>query len=405
MKEFVVNSPETLAKAMELMAKSHVIGYDTEFVSEESFRPELCLVQLAIPGNLFVVDPFSSGPLDGMWQLLTEGSREIVVHSGREEIRICQAESSKVPSRLFDIQIASGLIGIGYPSGYAALVSQLTGNRLDKQETLTDWRVRPLTREQIRYAFDDVRYLLECHDKIRSRLDRLGRFEWADEEHQQLVKRSRIDEPVGERWRRVKGTGNFDRRRLAMVRELYHWRDQLAQKRNRPPRSIMRDELISEIIRRNPKNPSEVTQVRGTQQRDAQGIFEALEIAKSLPLDQLPQVEVNRSEPSQVALISQVLGGILGDYCTRESLTPSLVATVSDMKDLVRSQMEKKDLDEDNSLAKGWRKSHVLPVLRDFLEGRSSLRLASIEQEAPFAYDNPHGGTGQKGGAGHGRKP
>ncbi|NDH07164.1 ribonuclease D, partial [bacterium] len=105
MKEFVVNSPETLAKAIELMAKSHVIGYDTEFVSEESFRPELCLVQLAIPGNLFVVDPFSSGPLDGMWQLLTEGSREIVVHSGREEIRICQAESSKVPSRLFDIQI------------------------------------------------------------------------------------------------------------------------------------------------------------------------------------------------------------------------------------------------------------------------------------------------------------
>ena len=167
----------------------------------------------------------------------------------------------------------------------------------------------------------------------------------------------------------------------------------------------MRDELISEIIRRNPKNPSEVTQVRGTQQRDAQGIFEALEIAKSLPLDQLPQVEVNRSEPSQVALISQVLGGILGDYCTRESLTPSLVATVSDMKDLVRSQMEKKDLDEDNSLAKGWRKSHVLPVLRDFLEGRSSLRLASIEQEAPFAYDNSHGGTGQKGGAGHGKKP
>lgn len=390
MNEHFVNSPDALSRAIDKLAKSQVIGYDTEFVSEESFRPELCLVQIATAKDLFVVDPFSTGPLDMLWEVLTEGSRTIIVHSGREEIRICQALSSKVPSRLFDIQIAAGLIGIGYPSGYSSLVSQLTGNRLNKQETLTDWRVRPLTPDQVRYAFDDVRFLLECHEKIRSKLGRLNREHWAEEEFLDLIRRSRIDEPIGERWRRVKGTGNFDRRKLAMVRELFHWRDDLAEKRNRPPRSLMRDDLITEIVRRNPRNASEVLQVRGTQQRDAAGILEALEVARSLSAEQLPQVEENRSEPSQVALISQVLAGILGDFCTRESLTPALVATVSDMKDLVRSRVERTSLSTDNALSQGWRETHVLPVLRDFLEGRSSLRLASVEDEAPFAYDKLH---------------
>ena len=135
-----------------------MFGFDTEFVSEESFRPELCLVQVATPEDLFVIDAIAIGSLEAFWDLVTDGKRNVIVHAGREEIRICQHLSGKAPARLFDIQVAAGLIGIGYPAGYGTLVQTFAGTRLSKQETLTDWRIRPLTAEQIT-AFIEARNL------------------------------------------------------------------------------------------------------------------------------------------------------------------------------------------------------------------------------------------------------
>jgi ribonuclease D len=384
---FVANEADFL-KSCEKIAKSSVFGFDTEFVSEESFRPELCLVQVATPEDLFVIDAIAIGSLGAFWDLVTDGKRNVIVHAGREEIRICQHLSGKAPARLFDIQVAAGLIGVGYPAGYGTLVQTFAGTRLSKQETLTDWRIRPLTADQITYAFDDVRYLLQCHEKISARLLELDRIDWAEEEFADLQARSNLDEPIGERWRKVKGTGGFDRKRLAMVREIVAWREEFAAKRNRPPRAILRDDLIADIVKRNPQKAQDILAFRGIQHRDSEEIMAAIQKARALPVDTLPIQDETKPDAPQVGLIGQVMAGLLGDLCNRKSLIPGLVATASDLRELVRSKIDNTSLSGTNSLAKGWRLKHVFPVLMDFLEGKTSLRLARVDNESPFEYDD-----------------
>ena len=384
---FVANEADFL-KSCEKIAKSSVFGFDTEFVSEESFRPELCLVQVATPEDLFVIDAIAIESLGAFWDLVTDGKRNVIVHAGREEIRICQHLSGKAPARLFDIQVAAGLIGVGYTAGYGTLVQTFAGTRLSKQETLTDWRIRPLTADQITYAFDDVRYLLECHEKISARLLELDRIDWAEEEFADLQARSNLDEPIGERWRKVKGTGGFDRKRLAMVREIVAWREEFAAKRNRPPRAILRDDLIADIVKRNPQKAQDILAFRGVQHRDSEEIMAAIQKARALPLDTLPIQDETKPDAPQVGLIGQVMAGLLGDLCNRKSLVPGLVATASDLRELVRSKIDNTSLSGNNSLAKGWRLKHVFPVLMDFLEGKTSLRLARVDNESPFEYDD-----------------
>ena len=388
MREHFVANESDFLKSCEKIAKSNVFGFDTEFVSEESFRPELCLVQVATPEDLFVIDAIAIGSLGAFWDLVTDGKRNVIVHAGREEIRICQHLSGKPPARLFDIQVAAGLIGVGYPAGYGTLVQTFAGTRLSKQETLTDWRIRPLTADQITYAFDDVRYLLECHEKISARLLELDRIDWAEEEFADLQARSNLDEPIGERWRKVKGTGGFDRKRLAMVREIVAWREEFAAKRNRPPRTILRDDLIADIVKRNPQKAQDILAFRGVQHRDSEEIMAAIQKARALPTDSLPIQDETKPDAPQVGLIGQVMAGLLGDLCNRKSLVPGLVATSSDLRELVRSKIDNTSLSGNNSLAKGWRLKHVFPVLMDFLEGKTSLRLARVDNESPFEYDD-----------------
>ncbi|MFO0841614.1 MAG: ribonuclease D [Gemmataceae bacterium] len=185
--EEIVSTPEGLQECCAYLSTCSVIGFDTEFVGEETYHPKLCLVQVATHGRLFLIDPFEAGPLDAFWQLLLDPARAVVVHAGREEVRLCRLWSGHAPANLFDLQLAAGLAGLPYPLGHGALVGQILGVRLAKGETLTEWRRRPLTPEQVRYAFDDVRFLLRAHERLTYRLAKLGRLDWATEEFARLA--------------------------------------------------------------------------------------------------------------------------------------------------------------------------------------------------------------------------
>src|SRR4051794_30933814 len=184
--EVVVATPEELTECCGFLASCPRVGFDTEFVGEDTYHPRLCLVQVATPERLYLIDPLSAGPLDAFWKLLLDPARLVVVHAGREEVRLCRLWTGQVPANLFDLQLAAGLVGMVYPMGHGALVGQLVGAHLAKGETLTEWRHRPLTAAQVRYAFDDVRYLLRAHDKLTARLEKLGRIDWAREEFGRL---------------------------------------------------------------------------------------------------------------------------------------------------------------------------------------------------------------------------
>lgn len=393
-REEIVTQPEELAACCAYLAGCAQIGFDTEFVGEDTYHPRLCLVQVATPERLFLIDPLTVGPLDAFWQLLLDPARVVVVHAGREEVRLCRLWTGRTPGNLFDLQIAAGLVGLPYPLGHGNLVNQVLGLHMAKGETLTEWRHRPLTPAQIRYAFDDVRHLLEVWQRLSERLERRGRGDWAREEFLRLATLAAPEEPSNERWRKLRGLGSLDRRRLAVVRALFGWREEEAARSNRPARSIVRDDLMVEIARRNPTRERDLHVVRGLARRHLEEIVGIVAEARALPIEQCPAVTGREQDPPQVQMVAAVLTSALGDLCARGHLASNLVANSNDVKLLVRARLAGEPLPDESLLTRGWRAVHILPDLVALLEGRRLLRIADVRAEAPFAYTEPASSAG-----------
>ena len=141
------------------LASAPAIAFDTEFVSEHTYRPVLCLVQVAAGGRLAVIDALAVADMKPFWEAIVAAGHQTVVHAGRGEMEFCLHAVERLPERLFDVQIAAGLVGIEYPVGFSTLVQKLLGLPSAKHETRTDWRQRPLSKRQIEYALEDALHL------------------------------------------------------------------------------------------------------------------------------------------------------------------------------------------------------------------------------------------------------
>ncbi len=191
MNEVLIHTADELMACCTHLAECRRFGFDTEFVGEDSYHPRLCLVQVATAESLYLIDPFSLDSLEPFWNVVVDPANQVVVHAGGEEVRLCHIWSGQTPGNLFDLQIAAGLVGLPYPLGHGPLVAQVLGKRLSKGKTLTEWRTRPLTKAQIHYAFDDVRYLLPVWQQLSERLEKHGRTGWALEEFSRLHSKPR----------------------------------------------------------------------------------------------------------------------------------------------------------------------------------------------------------------------
>jgi ribonuclease D len=387
--EHIVATPTDLADCLSHLAAQQQIAFDTEFVGEESYRPELCLVQVATAEHLFLIDPYAVGPLDGFWNLLTDPDRLTVVHAGREEIRMCRQGVGRPPAYVFDVQVAAGLVGYTYPIGYGNLVFDVLGVRTGKGETLTDWRRRPLTPAQERYAFDDVRYLLPIWKRLSEKLRKHGRLDWAEEEFATATRRALGVESGNERWRKVKGLGGLDRRGLAVARAVFEWRETFADRVNRPARYLLRDDLIAEIARRVPAKPDDLAPLRGLPRGEADAILAAVHRAVTAPPGEWPEREERDHDPPHVALLAQLLGVVLTEFAAREHVAPNIVATTSDLRALARSRQKKGTLPADFPLARGWRARAALPELVAVLDGDRALRVADPRSKFPIRVEPP----------------
>jgi ribonuclease D len=388
--EHLVVTADDLHTCCSHLARCETFGFDTEFVGENSYHPELCLLQVATPSTLYLIDPLALDSLDPFWDLVVDPGRTVVVHAGREEVRLCHIACGKTPTNLVDLQIAAGMVGLPYPLGHGPLIQHVLGKRISKGETLTEWRTRPLTPAQIRYAFDDVRYLLAVWHKLRDKLHKLERMEWARQEFARLIDAATPDasdtDNVGEKWRRLKGCGALDRRKLAVARELFIWREHKAAELNRPARVLVRDDLLVEIARRNPRHARELAVVRGLAHRFLDEIFEAIQRARALPNDRLPEAMERDFDPPQVGVAVSLLQVALADLASRRELAPNLIATNADLKAIVRAAWAGDVRQADSLLLSGWREHAVLPELLAILEGKRWLRLADLKSSTPLEY-------------------
>jgi ribonuclease D len=378
-------------------ANATSLAFDTEFVSEDSYRPQLCLVQVAVGSRLAIIDPIAVDDLRPFWNLVVAPGHETIVHAGREEFRFCRWATGKRPNQLFDVQLAAGLIGMEYPAAYSNLISRLLGKSLTKGETRTDWRRRPLSDAQMEYALLDVVYLERLRRVLGERIEKLGRTDWLRSEIDAW--QGHIEEyEEGERWRRLAGVSGLSPRVLALVRELWHWREELAAQRDWPVRRVLRDDLIVELARRQSSDPRRIRAIRGLERGDLQKhlpqLSTCMERALQLSEAECPQ-PLPRSGRPQLNLLGQFLHTAVSSLCHTAHVAPSLVGTVEDVRDLIAFRLNLGGASRlpPPALAVGWRAEVVGHAIEELLGGKLAIQIVDPMSDVPLRFVPQDGGN------------
>ena len=251
----------TTAAAAARIADSTHIGLDTEFMRERTYFAQLCLLQLAVTDGILCVDPLADEPTDDFWDALN--SPTWVLHAGRQDLEVLYLRSRRMPSAVFDTQVAAGLVGLSPQLGYAALVNELFDVELPKSHTRADWSRRPLSDAMLRYAAEDVLYLMPAYDRLGERLEALGRRAWADEDSAWLLSPELYETAPGQAIDRLKGARNLRGGRRKLAARLAAWRERRAIAADKPRQWILRDAALLEIALQQPADTAALARIDG----------------------------------------------------------------------------------------------------------------------------------------------
>jgi len=353
-------------------------AFDTEFVMEDRYEPEVCLVQLASENAVVLIDPFLKLDLQPVWELVCDPQVETVVHAGQEDLAMAVRRTGQVARQVFDVQIAAGLVGYDYPLSLQKLVQSTLHVRLHKAKTLTDWRQRPLGAAQLRYAADDVSYLLAVRRKLHDRLVRAGRLEWAAEEFRGFEDMSLYARVEEDKLRRVKGISVLHGRQLAVARRLLLWRDELAKVLNRPARVALKDHLLVEIARHELSSYADLRELRGLNMSDknVQALGGIVKEAMATPAEEWPTAAPHDVEAPREAVLVALATSVVRGYCLDYDLAYSLIATKKSLRDLIRHRTVGQPSDAAAvELLCGWRGQTVGLMLDEVLAGRRTIHV------------------------------
>jgi ribonuclease D len=279
---------------MDRVAAQPVIAVDTEADSLHSYFDKVCLIQISIPDEDFVVDPLAKIDIARFGAVLANPAIRKVFHGGDYDLRILNRDFGFVVTHFIDTMVCAQLLG--YEAfGLAALLERHFGLKLNKAHQRADWAMRPLPPDMLDYAATDTRYLIRLHEILQRELEERRRWEWALEELSRMESiryRERDADDEQEPFRRMKGIGGFDRRMLAVVRSLYDWRDALARQADRPPFKIIGNDAIIEVAKAKPQSTAELAKVKSVSgyhlRRYGEEIARLVRQAMALPEEQLP---------------------------------------------------------------------------------------------------------------------
>jgi ribonuclease D len=340
----LITDSDSLKSLCERLSKSDFVAVDTEFMRENSFWPELCLIQIGNTEEAAAVDPKAEGmDMKPLLDLMVDNEDVLkVFHAGGQDIEIIYNLTGKTPHPLFDTQIAAMALGLGEQVGYSNLVESLVGKTLDKGARFTDWARRPLDKRQIDYAIGDVTHLATLFPKMLERLRRTGRGAWLDEEMERLADPSNYENDPAEAWKRSK---------------------------NLPRGRIMKDETLADVAAHPPGSQDALARVRGLSpawaSNDIGGrLMNALATAKPLPADEMPAREDKPGLGKEGALVADLLKLLLKIRSRETNVAARLIARSEELELLAAGRRE------GLSILEGWRYDQFGRDALDLVEGR-----------------------------------
>ncbi len=343
---------------------SDFFALDTEFIRERTYLPRLCLLQVAAPALLAIVDPIALPDLEPLWRLLQQHSIIKVLHSGRQDLEVLYEHCGIVMAPLFDTQLAATLLGHGDQLGYGALVEARCGVTLDKAYTRTDWAARPLEPGPLRYAADDVRYLVPLYQQMRQQLEQDGRLHWLTEDCASLANPASYGTLPEDAWKRVRGAQSLRGRARQSLRQLAAWRERQARAEDRPRRWVVADELLVELAKHSPPDVEHLQRIRGMEAGVAHRYGHELLALLRTEGPVLPTFDPPASRHlltvEQNNLVESLLA-VVTEECTAHRVA---VATLTSRRDLEALVLQRADI----PLLHGWRRAlagqRVLDILK-----------------------------------------
>ncbi len=389
----VVTTAEDLHELLEHLERHSVVGFDTEFIGEESFYPKLCLIQVSTPERVALIDPVPLGEsaeaLRELFKTVAASGRTVLMHAGETDLGILRRGADSDPHRVIDTQIAAALCWMPWPSSLGTVLESLTGYRLGKAHTFTNWDARPLTPAQLRYAADDVRYLHLMWHLLSERLDALNRTQWALAESQEQLRASDFA-PEGQ-LRRLLRTEPLRASQRNVARELVTLRHEIARSIDMPTRAVLPDAAVVELAKRKPGDRATLGNLSGVPRRILQShgdaILEAVSRGKNAPVagdstaSPLDDPRV-RAECDALWTACQVRVNSIG-------LAPNLVATRSAFTRWFITMAEARGKGQLIGASQGpeplfdsadWRMEALGLWLDGFLQGRERLELVWSDQ-------------------------
>jgi len=388
----LITKSDDLKALVDRLSKAPFIAVDTEFMRENTYWPDLCLIQVASSEEAAAIDPKAEGiDLKPLLNLFVNNENILkVFHAGGQNLEIIHILTGKVPHPLFHTQIAAMALGHGEQIGYSNLIESLLGHSLDKGARFTDWSRRPLDKRQIDYAIADVTHLATVFPRMVERLKKTGRGAWLDEEMERLADASTFAFAPEDAWKRLK-LPSRNPAVLGRLKALAAWRETEARTKNLPRGRIIKDDTLNEIVLHPPKHQDDLGRVRGLsagwKSNDIGGrLMAAIAAAKALEPDELPDREPRRPGLTKDAvLVSDLLKLLLKIRAKETGVAARLIARSDDLEALAAGV--RKGL----NILQGWRYEEFGKDALDLVEGRLAFaiengklkmsRVASEQQE------------------------
>ncbi|MBL8647501.1 ribonuclease D [Sphingosinicella xenopeptidilytica] len=373
----LITDTETLAAFCARLATADYIAVDTEFMRENTYWADLCLIQLASPDEAAAVDPKASGiDLAPMLDLLVAADVLKIFHAGGQDIEIIHNMTGKTPSPVFDTQVAAMALGMGEQVSYINLVASFTGANLDKGARFTDWARRPLDKRQLDYAIGDVTHLIQLFPKLLGRLKKTGRGDWLDEEMARLTTPENYVNDPWTAWQRIR-LPSRKADALGRLKALAAWRELEAQRRDLPRGRIVKDETLADLAAHPPGDQEALGRVRGlsktwTTNDMGARLMEALDAAVPLPESEMPERDAGKPRlGSDAVLVADLLKLLLKIRCKEADVAPKLIGKADHLEALAAG------VRDGLPLLNGWRYEVFGRDALALVEGRLSFAVQS----------------------------
>ena len=368
----IVNEHDQLIEIVNKAESKGFIAIDTEFTWEKTYYPILGIVQLAFSrDDFYLVDVVLLKELEPLSKLLMNSKVVKIFHDATQDLSVLRHHTGSSTKNVFDTRCAAGFANMGSSLSLRDLIHAILDFEISKNETRSDWLRRPLTKLQIQYAIDDVRYLPELRINLLERIEKKNNIDLFKEECEQIeTSRSNSDKDPFSQYRQIRGgVGRLSRLELSVLRELAAWRESMAQTKDRPKRWIMTDEKLIYLATSQPKSLAELKSwdfiSEWNLQKYGSGIIEAVKAGLAMSPDKFPALLKSAINHTTIkAHVDSAMGFIQGK-CSRLGIDPTLLVSRNELKALITEGTNASP--ENHRILRGWRKEFLNKELKSLL--------------------------------------